>query len=69
MKKFTKFEIRALEARGWEFVPIGPNEWTWIKFDKDGNVSSFQGDSNWRSDLRRIDADYKKCEMYLKGND
>lgn len=38
-------------ARGWEFVPTGPEEWTWLLFNSAGVIIARQGDARWRRDL------------------
>jgi len=36
-QKMTKTEMANLKAKGWEFIPWGPDEWNWAKV-KDGQV-------------------------------
>ncbi len=36
-EKMTKQEMANLRAKGWDFVPTGPDEYSWIKFDAEGN--------------------------------
>jgi hypothetical protein len=48
-----KEEMVWLESLGWEFMPTGPNEWEWLKFDIDGNVVvAQQGSAEWCRDLQ-----------------
>ena len=41
--KLTKTEIKRLHRLGWDFLPNGPNEWEWMKFDKKGNRVATDG--------------------------
>lgn len=43
-----------LMARGWSFVPTGPNEWEWMKFDGEGRPLGRQGDIEWLQDLHAV---------------
>lgn len=43
----------ALNALGWEFVPTGPNEWEWRKFDAAGRCVAAQGGATWVADVAR----------------
>jgi len=52
--KFTKDEITALKVMGWDFVPTGPNEYDWIKFDKYGTSIARGGSATWRYDTAHI---------------
>ena len=52
--RFTPAELDALERLGWEFMPYGPTEWGWIKFDDDGHVVGQGGDDTWERDLRGL---------------
>ena len=42
---------RHLHARGWEFVPTGPDEWEWVKFGPDGKRVASQCDGVWAGDV------------------
>ena len=53
-KKFTKEEISALKKLGWEFMPNGPNEYDWMKFNSEGKRISTAGSIAWREDLIKI---------------
>lgn len=48
----NKYE-KAMVKLGWEFVPTGPNEWEWLKFDQHDNIIARQGDKEWGSDLNK----------------
>lgn len=48
-KNLTRAED-IMKDLGWQFVPTGPEEWTWIKFDKFGRAVAYQGDEVWRRD-------------------
>ncbi len=55
-----KLLVEALESLGWQFLPIGPNEWEWRKFDQNGKVTAIQGDEQWAkdmSDLTKVEDD------------
>ncbi len=39
-----------LEQMGWEFMPTGSEEWTWLKFDGDA-LTATQGDATWVHDV------------------
>lgn len=54
-RRLTKAEIAGLEANGWDFLPYGPNEWGWMKFDESGKRIASQCDATWNSDLREIE--------------
>jgi len=41
-----------LENMGWEFMPIGPNSWSWLKFSTDGLVEARQYDETWQEDIK-----------------
>lgn len=40
-----------LAAWGWDFMPTGPDEWEWLKFDATGACIARQGDAVWKRDL------------------
>ncbi len=44
-----------LKKLGWVFVPTGPEEWEWIKFDKGGEPIGRQGSEHWKQDLEKVD--------------
>lgn len=46
---------KKMEALGWKFLPYGPNEWQWMKFDETGKRIGFQCDPTWAADLRSLD--------------
>ena len=54
-QKFSDAEIAALKGLGWDFVPTGPNEWKWMKFDGPGNRAiAQQGSATWRIDVQNV---------------
>lgn len=48
---FTDGFITRMESRGWLFVPTGPQEWEWRKFDRHGNFVAQQGSPAWERDV------------------
>jgi hypothetical protein len=50
----TTAQIKALEGLGWDFLPYAPNEWQWMKFDKDGQRTASQCDAVWNADCRAL---------------
>lgn len=54
MRKFTATQITRLHAQGWQFMPTGPNEYDWLKFDKAGERIASGGDDTWRKDVEAI---------------
>ena len=48
-----EFVQAGMATRGWEFMPTGPNEWEWLKFDGE-KVVSRQGDVEWDRDLETV---------------
>ncbi len=54
-KLLTDHQSKFLKSSGWEFMPTGPDEWTWLKFDKTGNCIGQAGDELWTRDLTRYD--------------
>lgn len=50
-RTMSDFEIAALENMGWDFLPYGPEEWMWMKFDESGKRIAVQGDLVWKEDL------------------
>lgn len=45
-----------MESLGWEYVPTGPNEWEWLKFDASGKCIASQGDETWTKDCSEWEA-------------
>ena len=43
--------MQGLEKLGWQFIPTGPDEWEWKKFDSKGNVVAVQNDEMWKKDV------------------
>ena len=43
-------QIKRLETMGWEFIQVGPDEWTWMKFTNSGIKIAAQGSSVWAAD-------------------
>ena len=39
---------------GWGFLQIGPDEWTWLKFDTNGNRIAQGGDETWAADWKSV---------------
>jgi hypothetical protein len=52
MRKLADKQLANLKKLGWDFLPTGPNEFDWLKFDKDGNVIARGGDATWAKDSR-----------------
>ena len=53
MEKMSKEQIAALKNLGWDFVPIDPDEWSWLKFDlKSKKTIAYKGDQTWINDLK-----------------
>lgn len=50
----TTAQTTALEALGWDFLPYGPNEWQWMKFDATGKRIAVQCDAVWGADVRAV---------------
>lgn len=50
----TTAQTTALEALGWDFLPYGPSEWQWMKFDATGKRIAVQSDAVWGADVRAI---------------
>lgn len=48
-----------LEKYGWKFMPLGPNEYSWLKFDGSENVMAYEGGSEWYRDIARIHLEMK----------
>ena len=46
-------DVNSMMKLGWEFMPTGPEEWEWVKFDKDGSIIARQGDGDWAEDLSK----------------
>jgi hypothetical protein len=54
-EKLTERDVQEhLKRLGWRFVPTGPNEWEWIKFDDLGRPEASQGSAIWAADLKRV---------------
>lgn len=51
MRTLSKATIEKLKSWGWDFMPTGPNEWEWMKFDAEGKRVAVGGDSEWQDDL------------------
>lgn len=47
----SEAEVKYLEGIGWQYCQMGPNEWTWLKFDLEGKRVAQAGDMDWQSDL------------------
>jgi hypothetical protein len=43
----------AMEGLGWTFMPVAPEEWTWLKF-KDGKHVGSHHDAEWYRDVNNI---------------
>ena len=52
-----------MKAFGWDFVPTGPNEWEWVKFDNAGNVCAREGSKTWHEDIKEAGG----CDGYAEG--
>ena len=46
--------ISALKSKGWDFLPFGPEEWQWMKFNSTGERIAVQGDGTWAEDLATL---------------
>lgn len=46
----------SMQAKGWDFMPTGPNEWDWLKFDAEGNVIAKGGDETWNADIKSVES-------------
>ncbi len=55
MAKFTADQLMMLDGMGWKFVPTGPNEFDWLKFDKDGMRIAQGGGAVWFEDIKVLD--------------
>lgn len=43
-----------LEALGWEFYPVAPEEWKYLKVF-DNKIIAVEGDEVWKKDLESLD--------------
>lgn len=51
-KKMTEQEMDNLRAKGWDFIPWGPNEWNWAKFATDGKCIAQGMDETFFEDMK-----------------
>lgn len=54
LDQLSEREIEALKNKGWDFVQVGPDEWSWIKFDSNGWAEAMGGSAIWVADLDSI---------------
>lgn len=54
-KLFDQFELIELRKEGWDFYQVGPNEWSWLKFNVYGECKAKQGDGMWKDVLKMIE--------------
>ena len=50
----TRPAAEDFEALGWEFMPYSPEEWMWMKFDKEGTRIAVEGDETYQRDIKEI---------------
>lgn len=51
----TDENVAAIEKLGWKFLPNGPDEWDWMKFDPvTGYRTNIQGDQAWEDAVRYV---------------
>ena len=55
MVKFTADQLMMLDGMGWQFLPTGPDEYSWIKFDGAGVRIASGGDDVWAEDIKVLD--------------
>ena len=53
-KTFTPTQLEGLKRLGWEFLPIGPNRWGWLKFDECGHKIAQGGGGIWSADVASV---------------
>ena len=49
-----EIRFKKLKDLGWKFMMSGPNEFTWLKFDKDGKCIAQQCDAVWAADHEKM---------------
>jgi hypothetical protein len=52
MRKLDLRVIKILELDGWDFVPTGPDEWDWLKFNNEGKCVASCGSETWARDRK-----------------
>jgi len=52
MAKFTADQILMLDGMGWKFVPTGPNEFEWLKFNNFNVCIARGGSWVWDEDIK-----------------
>jgi len=53
---YTSPWANEMHKLGWEFMPTGPNEWSWLKFMHDHPIAR-QCDKTWAEDVALVDAE------------